>query len=556
VTELLSPLENFLNEMKTSDETKRQLVTEMYSAVEVGKAETKEVGKTLDEVCAQNQVIAINGNRKRHRSSQEHQFLSTATATNDETMYNNGNGNDAGTIERGKKALKTNEHDCSSQQVRSSRTRKKRPTASRERTEIETAINNSSKKIPAKHDPSEEQEQSSSGSSNQSVTARNDNNPSHHVNFVAQQNAPSWNFESSGMSHTKNPEITELLKKTSPLFQKRIEQLIAFKAKFGHCHVSTSKSAASNKPYLSLGHWCIDIRYHRKLMEEGKPTKLKLCKAQIEILDALGFPWKFKSVFDGRIEELRAFKAKFGHCNVNASRSASNKPYLSLGYWCNNVRRSRRKREEGKPANHHKMSRAQIERLDALGFPWKFNTTFDERIEKKLTTRRKADLKTFDECIEELRAFKAKFGHCNVTRSRSASNKPYLVLGQWCYSIRRSRRLIEEGKPAHHKMSKAQIERLDALGFQWKLNTTFDERIEELRAFKAKFGHCNATESKSPSNKPYVSLGHWCTSIRYNRRLIEKGKPSHHKMSKAQIERLDALGFQWKSKIAFNERIE
>ena len=179
-----------------------------------------------------------------------------------------------------------------------------------------------------------------------------------------------------------------------------------------------------------------------------------------------------------------------------------------------------------------KLSNAQIERLNEVGFQWKLENAFDKR-------------------VEELRAFKAKFGHCNVTQSRSASNKPYLSLGDWCFNVRRSRRLLEEGnqKQGAVKLSNAEIERLDALGFQWESRiTTFDERIEELRAFKAKFGHCNVTKSKSASNKPYLSLGQWCNNVRRSRRLMEGGKPSDRKLTKDQIECLDSLGFQWKAK--------
>ena len=62
VTELVGPLESSLNEMKTSDEIKSQLVEEMNSVVEVGGAEAKEgeQEQTIDEVCSQNQKIAIN----------------------------------------------------------------------------------------------------------------------------------------------------------------------------------------------------------------------------------------------------------------------------------------------------------------------------------------------------------------------------------------------------------------------------------------------------------------------------------------------------------------
>jgi hypothetical protein len=200
--------------------------------------------------------------------------------------------------------------------VRSSRKTRKRSTASCEKSEIEAAINSSGEKISRRHDPSEEmlivfqteQEKSSSRSSNQSG------------------------------------------KDLTPAFQKRIEELRAFKAKFGHCNVTKSKSA-SNKPYLSLGQWCKNVRRSRRLIEEGKKKQclVKLSNTEIEHLDAVGFQWEFKrSAFDKRIEELRAFKAKFGHCNVSTSRSASNKPYLSLGQWCREARYSRRLIEEGK----------------------------------------------------------------------------------------------------------------------------------------------------------------------------------------------------------------
>ncbi len=102
-------------------------------------------------------------------------------------------------------------------------------------------------------------------------------------------------------------------------------------------------------------------------------------------------------------------------------------------------------------------------------------TVFQEEQEKsssRSSNQSGKDLSpAFQKRIEELRAFKAKFGHCNVTRSRSASNKPYVSLGQWCSEVRHSQRLIEEGKQkqANVNLSKAEIERLDALGFQWKI---------------------------------------------------------------------------------------
>ena len=491
VTELVGPLESFLNEKKTSNEMKTQLVEELHSAVEVGGAEAKEGDQTLDEVFAQNENIAGIGSRKRHRSCQEEQFLSNAATTNDEAMYNSGNGNEATTVERGRKALKMNEHDCSSQQVGSLRKRRKRPASSREIIELEATVNSSGKKIPESHYPSE-----------QLLT---------------------------GISHTKNPGISQLLKDTSPAFQKRIEELRAFKAKFGHCNVSTSRSV-SNKPYLSLGTWCCDIRRSRRMIENGKKGKHKLCENRIECLDDVGFQWDTDNVtFDDRIKELRVFKAKFGHCNVSTSKSASNKPYVSLGNWCGNIRQSRRLMENGMKGNNE-LCENRIKCLDEVGFKWNTDT-----------------VPTFDERIEELRAFKAKFGHCNVSTSRSASNKPYFSFATWCCHIRHSRRMMENGKEGSHKLCEDRIKCLDDVGFQWDTDTvSFDDRIKELRAFKTKFGHCNVSKSKSASNKPYSSLETWCYDIRRSRRLMENGKRGKIKLCKDRIGRLDALGFQWK----------
>jgi hypothetical protein len=159
-------------------------------------------------------------------------------------------------------------------------------------------------------------------------------------------------------------------------FQKRIQDLMTFKAKFGHCNVTVSKSAA-NKPYKSLGHWCEKVRRSQRLIKEGKPAIRKLSKDQIEILDALGFHWNIKTITsDKRIEELRAFMAKFGHCNVTVSKSAANKPYKSLGLWCEKVRQSQRLRKEGKPRNKYNLSKSQIESLNALGFQWEKKKLF------------------------------------------------------------------------------------------------------------------------------------------------------------------------------------
>ena len=160
-------------------------------------------------------------------------------------------------------------------------------------------------------------------------------------------------------------------------------------------------------------------------------------------------------IFENRIEELKAFKAKFGHCNVTSSRSPANMQYISLARWCTKIRRSRTLRDQGKKPSSHNLSEDQIAILDDIGFTWQVGET----------------RRAFEDRIEELKAFKKNFGHCNVTLSRSPANKQYISLSRWCIGIRRSRTLRDHGeKPSSHNLSEDEIAILDDIGFTWQHN--------------------------------------------------------------------------------------
>ena len=70
---------------------------------------------------------------------------------------------------------------------------------------------------------------------------------------------------------------------------------------------------------------------------------------------------KRKISFDQRIEELKRFKDKHGHCDLNNSSSKDNK---SLGIWSDNMRYAHRGRRTGK------LTEDRIRRLEAIGFKW------------------------------------------------------------------------------------------------------------------------------------------------------------------------------------------
>jgi len=157
-------------------------------------------------------------------------------------------------------------------------------------------------------------------------------------------------------------------RKVCKTFDERFKDLMAFKAKFGHCNVPQTKS--SNDKYLSLGLWCGNIRRSYKTNKEGgMPRNNKLTNADMKRLENAGFEWNLYKTFDERFKDLLAFKAKFGHCNVPQTKSSNNK-YTSLGQWCSNIRQSYKAINQG-GLLRCKLSKADIKRLEKAGFEWR-----------------------------------------------------------------------------------------------------------------------------------------------------------------------------------------
>ena len=93
---------------------------------------------------------------------------------------------------------------------------------------------------------------------------------------------------------------------------------------------------------------------------------------------------------------------------------------------------------------------------------------------------------SWEDRFQELKAFKAKFGHCRVTQRSKDNFRLFLFVKQTReYKKRNTGRSI---------LTPARIIQLDDLGFEWspqpsraKKGKTFDERMEELGSFKEKF---------------------------------------------------------------------
>jgi hypothetical protein len=162
--------------------------------------------------------------------------------------------------------------------------------------------------------------------------------------------------------------------------------------------------------------------------------------------------------------------------------------------------------------------------------------------------KRHAPIKSFDERFNDLMSFKAKYGHCDVSkRGEDAS------LGQWCSQLRGSYKKIQNNQKPRMKLSDEQIQRLNDAGFKWSLqqqalpnnddpreSSVFDKRFNDLMAFKAKYDHCDASQTGENA-----SLGRWCSALRVSYKKIQNNQKPNMKLSDEQIQRLNDAGFKW-----------
>ena len=97
--------------------------------------------------------------------------------------------------------------------------------------------------------------------------------------------------------------------------------------------------------------------------------------------------------------------------------------------------------------------------------------------------------------IEELKAFKKKHGHVRVTGKHDKG------LASFCSNTRSARR----GTGAS-VINEDRIKALNELGFAWGGDKTkpFEERIEELKAFKEKHGHVYGKQQCNLDHRPIV----------------------------------------------------
>lgn len=336
------------------------------------------------------------------------------------------------------------------------------------------------------------------------------------------------------------------------------QELLEFYEKYGHSRVPQKWP---ENPKLS--NWTL---VQRRAYAEGKMKEDRLKK-----LEALGFIWDFKKVYQGRWEEkyqaLARYVAENGHCKPPLTYAKDN-----LGSW---VDRQRTMYSKGR------LSEERIKKLEAIGFIW----NCDELQEQ-----------AWEERFAQLLEYKKEYGDCMVPVNWKKNRQ----LGTWVSTQRtlekngkldpeKKRRLEEVGFIWHGaaweeqkkkydqiwesyfqkyvayqkkygklqvslrhdrrlqrwtceqrkrwlsgKLEKEKIEKLDKVNFPWNIHESYwMRRFRELKEFKKKYGHTRVPWMWEENPQ----LGQWVSRTRLH----------DYELTPKQIEMLNEIGFDWKT---------
>ncbi|KAL7505829.1 hypothetical protein ACHAXN_003267 [Cyclotella atomus] len=282
-----------------------------------------------------------------------------------------------------------------------------------------------------------------------------------------------------------------------------MSQLAEYRKRHGDCDVPLKYPANP-----CLGTFVNRQRTEYRKMLAKKPSSMT--NEKIEELNKLGFTWDVReshTSWEERFEELKAYKRENGHANV--PKVYSKNP--SLGYWVNEQRFQYRRLQKKKSSY---MTEDKIKALNSLDFKWSLRETNG----------------SWNNWLAELKAYKDQHGDVDVP----LKYKPNLALGAFVNRQRTEYRKLKQGLQT--SLNDKRINDLNSLGFKWSIRvsrTPWEQRLDELKKFKAEHGHTNVP-STYPPNQP---LAYWIFKQRGQYRIY-----SH--MTPERIRMLDEIGFE------------
>jgi len=211
---------------------------------------------------------------------------------------------------------------------------------------------------------------------------------------------------------------------------------------------------------------------------------------------------RYEALWQSRLNDLRDYKKEHGDCLVPRDY----KGHQRLGEWVNRQRQLYKK---------SLLRKDRIEALEAEGFVWSVQTSFEHR-------------------VLEFIAYREIYGTCYVPTVFPT----YPAFGNWANHMRSEYIKFRDDKPS--RLTLDQFEALDAEGFIWvdHENLPWRERFLQLVEFRKQFGHCNVSRTRDCK-----ILAGWVKHQRAEYWKHYVGEKST--MTRQKIEELENIGFVW-----------
>lgn len=301
-------------------------------------------------------------------------------------------------------------------------------------------------------------------------------------------------------------------------FDERCEQLKKFKEDNGHVDVP------DNDPLL--GSWMRTQKRQLILFNKGKECKLtqenvnKLHEIGVDVVNvekpipnSRAESAASIKKWDEMFEELRRFHVEHGHCVI----TKADDDHQALYKWMCQQRLEYKKLRKDLGS---KMTASRLQKLHDIGFTFNTRSTYLR----------------WEDRMEQLRQYKQEHGHLRI---------PVVDpdLGEFVARQRVEHAKYCNGKPSH--LTEERIRDLTQLGFIFQVGKrrvaeskivrkTWDERFDELVAFKEQHGHTLVPQNTS-------SLGEWVHKQRKSYKLLKNGLPSS--LSTERALKLADVGF-------------
>ena len=253
-----------------------------------------------------------------------------------------------------------------------------------------------------------------------------------------------------------------MFERNEKIWNKRYQELIAYKNKFGHCKVPSSW-----KENPSLAKWVTRQRENEETMPESRK----------KLLNDIGFLWRsdIKKKKDENwmryYKELKEFYAKNGPSKVPETQQK----YRSLSLWESRQRKRKKK-----------LSAKRKTLLEEIGFLWQSDL---DRQRKDAWMRQ----------YEKLQKFYDKHGHSSVPSHNDSRE------------LNRLGGFVSRMRNREQELESWQKKLLEKVEFVWSPDIEKNSRkkwltmFNKLKRFKKEQGHCDVP-SKFEDNPP---LGRW-----------------------------------------------